>query len=199
MRRFFISLVAIFFASAVSAEVSVWQVLQRVSEYMNAQKGYEVEFAISAADYTSDGRYCVKGNVYYIDITDAEVYCDGEARYEVDNQRKEVTIDVMDYSSRNILDNPTRCFDFVEEDYEAAIVEQSDGEVVVRLQAKDQSIEGEIVLVVEPNVGRPKSVEYRLYDDSVVVEVKSIDRASGGDVKSFNRSQYKDYEIIDFR
>lgn len=199
MRRFFISLVAIFFASAVSAEEPVWQVLQRVSEYMNAQKGYEVKFAISAADYTSAGRYCVKGDAYYIDITDAEVYCDGEARYEVDNQRKEVTIDVMDYSSRNILDNPTRCFDFVEEDYEAAIVEQSDGEVVVRLQAKDQSIEGEIVLVVESNVGRPKSVEYRLYGDSVVVEVKSIDRASGGAVKRFNRSAYKDFEIIDFR
>lgn len=198
MRRFLILIVLLSLSCSASAVEPVWQLLQCLSDYMNAKRGYEVSFSIAAADYASEGRYCVSGDSYYIDIADAEVYCDGEVRYEVDKGRREVTIDVMDYESRNILDNPTRCFDFVEEDYTADVVECDGGVMTLKLVAKDKSVEGEIMLAVEQATGRPKRVEYILYGDRIEVEVERVEPMQGS-VKRFSRSAYKDFEMIDFR
>ncbi len=198
MRRLLILIFALLGSWSAAAEENVWQILQRVSRFMNAEKGYEVKFSIDAEGFASKGRYCVKDDAYYIEVADAEVYSDGKVRYEVDNARQEVNIDNMDGNSRNILDNPTRCFDFVEEDYEAAIVEQDENEAVVRLKAKDNSVEGEIILTVERKSACPKSVEYRIYDDRIYVKVEAVNHAAGA-VKNFARSAYKDYEMIDFR
>ncbi|MBE6214299.1 MAG: hypothetical protein E7131_06455 [Rikenellaceae bacterium] len=198
MRRFITTICLIMLSWSAAAEEGVWQIMQRVSDYMGPQKGYEVRFAIKAEGYNTEGRYCVKGDNYYIEVADAEVYSDGKVRYEVDNLRREVNVDNMDSNSRNIMDNPTRCFDFVEEDYTAEIVKRDANEITLRLQSKDKSVEGEIYLTVNSDSGAPQRVEYLLYDDKMCVEVMAINRAAGN-VKSFARSAYKDYEMIDFR
>ena len=198
MRRFITTICLLMLSWSAAAEEGVWQILQRVSDYMGPQKGYEVRFAIKAEGYNTEGRYCVKGDSYYIEVADAEVYSDGKVRYEVDNLRREVNVDNMDSNSRNIMDNPTRCFDFVEEDYTAEIVKRDANDIMLRLQSKDKSVEGEIYLTVNSDSGAPQRVEYLLYDDKMCVEVVAINRAAGN-VKSFARSAYKDYEMIDFR
>ena len=198
MRRLCLLIFAMFISWSATAEESVWQMLQRVSLFMNAEKGYEVKFSIEAEGFSSKGRYCVKDDNYYIEIAEAEVYSDGEVRYEVDKSRREVNIDVMNNESRNILDNPTRCFDFVEEEYTAEIVEQSGGDVMLKLRSTDEKVEGDILLTIEHSTGKPKSLEYMLYDDNILVRVENIEHKSDG-VKSFSRSAYKDYEMIDFR
>lgn len=198
MRRFITTICLLMLSWSAAAEEGVWQILQRVSDYMGPQKGYEVRFAIKAEGYNTEGRYCVKGDSYYIEVADAEVYSDGKVRYEVDNLRREVNVDNMDSNSRNIMDNPTRCFDFVEEDYTAEIVKRDANNITLRLQSKDKSVEGEIYLTVNSDSGAPQRVEYLLYDDKMCVEVVAINRAAGN-VKSFARSAYKDYEMIDFR
>lgn len=198
MRRFITTICLLMLSWSAAAEEGVWQILQRVSDYMGPQKGYEVRFAIKAEGYNTEGRYCVKGDSYYIEVADAEVYSDGKVRYEVDNIRREVNVDNMDSNSRNIMDNPTRCFDFVEEDYTAEIVKRDANNITLRLQSKDKSVEGEIYLTVNSDSGAPQRVEYLLYDDKMCVEVVTINRAAGN-VKSFARSAYKDYEMIDFR
>lgn len=198
MRRFITTICLLMLSWSAAAEEGVWQILQRVSDYMGPQKGYEVRFAIKAEGYNTEGRYCVRGDSYYIEVADAEVYSDGKVRYEVDNLRREVNVDNMDSNSRNIMDNPTRCFDFVEEDYTAEIVKRDANNITLRLQSKDKSVEGEIYLTVNSDSGAPQRVEYLLYDDKMCVEVVAINRAAGN-VKSFARSAYKDYEMIDFR
>lgn len=198
MRRFITTICLLMLSWSAAAEEGVWQILQRVSDYMGPQKGYEVRFAIKAEGYNTEGRYCVKGDSYYIEVADAEVYSDGKVRYEVDNLRREVNVDNMDSNSRNIMDNPTRCFDFVEEDYTAEIVKRDANNITLRLQSKDKSVEGEIYLTVNSDSGAPQRVEYLLYDDKMCVEVVAINRAAGN-VKSFARSAYKNYEMIDFR
>ena len=198
MRRFSLLICALLVSWSAVAQEGVWSILQRVSEYMDSKNGYEVKFSIDAEGFTSHGRYCVKGDLYYISVADAEVYADGKVRYEVDNARREVNVDVMNADSHNILDNPTRCFDFVEEDYTAVIVESSGEDVVLSLRAKDEKVEGEICLTIDSKTACPKEVKYMLYDDVIKVVVEQVEHKHD-DVKSFNRSQYKDYEIIDFR
>ena len=122
-------------------------VLVGLSQYIAKLGRYEAAFKLQVGDYIADGRYMVEGNAYHIVVgSAAEVYCDGKVRYEVDKEREEVNIDVVDASSRNILDNPTRCFDFVGSDYSAIVVERSEKQVTLKLVSTDEKVEGEIAV-----------------------------------------------------
>ena len=174
-------------------------VLVGLSQYIAKLGRYEAAFKLQVGDYVADGRYMVEGNAYHIVVGDAaEVYCDGKVRYEVDNEREEVNIDVVDASSRNILDNPTRCFDFVGSDYSAIVVEQGEKQVTLKLVSTDEKVEGEIYLTVDAVTYNPTEIEYRLYDECFNVKILSLTKSKSSPAK-FDRSLYRDYEIIDFR
>jgi hypothetical protein len=131
-------------------------------------------------------------------MDNVEVYSDGKLRYEVDNKRKEVSIDMVDLQSRNILDNPTRCFDFAESEYEVELQSDRDEELTLYLQPIAEDMDGEIFLTIDKKSGRPKKIIYRLYDDEVEVAIDSI-AASKSPIKRYNKNHYKGYDIIDFR
>ncbi|MBR5483975.1 MAG: hypothetical protein IKV18_04685 [Alistipes sp.] len=174
-------------------------VLVGLSQYISKLGRYEATFSLQVGDYVADGRYMVEGNAYYIVVgSAAEVYCDGKVRYEVDKEREEVNIDVVDASSRNILDNPTRCFDFVGSDYSAIVVERGEKQVTLKLVSTDEKVEGEIYLTVDAATYNPTEIEYRLYDECFNVKILSLAKSKSSPSK-FDRSRYRDYEIIDFR
>ena len=75
-------------------------ILAGVSDGFRALGAYGVSFEVRSDEYVTRGRYAVEGENYYLVLGDAEVYCDGAVRYEVDNRRREVTIDVVDTGSR---------------------------------------------------------------------------------------------------
>ena len=152
---------------------------------------------IEAEGYEAAGSYVVAGDSYHIILPQAEVYSDGKVRYEIDHERREVNVDVVDLTSRNVLDNPTRCFDFVGEGYELSLVEQSANEVVVRIVATDGAFEGEIFLMADAK-GKPMELKYQLYDDVIRVKIKSL-APRKAKLPTFAKSVYKDYDIIDFR
>ena len=55
---------------------------------------------------------------------------DGKIRYEIDNRRREVTIDDVDTSSRNLLSNPAHAFDFIGTQYAPSLVSDAEGRAV---------------------------------------------------------------------
>lgn len=170
-----------------------------LSQYITKLGRYEATFKLQVGDYVADGRYMVEGNAYHIVVgSAAEVYCDGKVRYEVDKEREEVNIDVVDASSRNILDNPTRCFDFVGSDYRATVVAQDEKQITLKLVSTDEKVEGEILLTVDAATYAPQQIEYRLYDEIFEVKITSLTKSKSSPAK-FDRSFYRDYEIIDFR
>ena len=172
MKKIATLLFALAFVVAARAEGEE-QLLRRVAEYVKAQGSYDAEVDVTAGDYKASGKYSVAGDSYYIKVGEAEVYADGKTRYEVDHSRKEVSIDVVDLESQNILDNPTRCFDFVGEEYTAELTKESGGEAVISLVARDEDVEGEILLTVESATGKPLSIAYILYDDRIDVATVS--------------------------
>lgn len=97
-------------------------ILAGVRDGFRALGAYGVSFEVRSDEYVTRGRYAVEGEGYYLVLGDAEVYCDGAVRYEVDNRRREVTIDVVDTDSRNILNNPVHAFDFLGSEYAASLV-----------------------------------------------------------------------------
>lgn len=106
-------------------------ILAGVRDGFRALGAYGVSFEVRSDEYVTRGRYAVEGEGYYLVLGDAEVYCDGAVRYEVDNRRREVTIDVVDTDSRNILNNPVHAFDFLGSEYAASLAGEQEGRAVV--------------------------------------------------------------------
>lgn len=169
----------------------------RVARYVEQLGSYDAQFDIEAEGFEASGSYAVAGDVYHIKLQQAEVFSDGKCRYEVDHERKEVNIDVVDLSSRNVLDNPTRCFDFVGEDYDVEIVDEAAERVTLRITAREDAFEGEIYLTADLK-GKPLQLEYKLYDDIITVKVTSI-ASRKSKIASYSQSMFKDYDVIDFR
>ena len=119
--------------SVRAAENRAGEILERLAAGFRAMKGYEVTFEVEAGEYRTAGSYAVEGQGYFLTLGDAEVFCDGTVRYEVDNARREVTIVGVDTASRNILNNPVRAFDFLGSEYLPTLVSEAGGQAVVRL------------------------------------------------------------------
>lgn len=198
MRRVILSALALLICVSAVADEQSKTVLQRVAHYVEALGAYDAKFKVAAGDYTTEGSYAVSGDNYYITLDEAEVYSDGKVRYEVDHNREEVNVDNVDLTSRNVLDNPTRCFDFVDSGYESDMFEQNGSQQTIHLRSTDAVIEGDIYLTIDAASARPQRLEYKLYDDIIVVDVISLEKRKTK-INSFDKSKYKDYEIIDFR
>lgn len=175
-------------------------ILAGVSDGFRALGAYGVSFEVRSDEYVTRGRYAVEGENYYLVLGDAEVYCDGAVRYEVDNRRREVTIDVVDSDSRNILNNPVHAFDFLGSEYTASLAGEQEGRAVVRLTPApgNTSSAGNIVLTVDTAAMRPVSLRYDYDGEQVQVSVLGI-KPLETPLKAFAKDNYAGYEFIDFR
>ena len=193
-----VALQGVMAATPSAQDEQVGQLLERVAQYVKRLGAYSADFKVVAGDYTTRGRYDVSGDRYYIVLDNAEVYSDGHVRYEVNGERKEINVDVVDISSHNILDNPTRCFDFVGSDYVADIQRREAGRITIHLRSADSSVGGDIYLTIDSSSARPIRLEYHLYDDVIEVDIISLSALKGG-VKTFSERAYSGYDMIDFR
>ena len=198
MRKIFLALVAVVCSGVALAQSDVGAMLAKLDKYVDGLGAYKSTFELTSADFTSDGYCVVSGDSYYISVGKSEVYADGKARYEVDGVRREVNIDVVDTKSHNILDNPTRCFDFVGEDYSAEITSREGSEVEIHLSGNDIMEEGDIYITIDASTGKPLSLLYTLYEDRAYVKIRSI-ASDNTPVKKFAASAYRGFEMIDFR
>ncbi len=198
MRSFFVIIFSLLSFVVASADERSQAVLRGVAEYVRTLGSYDATFTVAAGDLQTQGHYSVAGDNYHIVVDQAEVYADGKVRYEVDHDLEEVNIDEMDIASRNILDNPTRCFDFVGDEYASMIYTEIGNELTLVMRANDTTLEGDIYLTVDKNTSRPRKIVYVLYDDRIEVTITSLVRRTT-EVEKYNASKYRDYEVIDFR
>ena len=204
-RKFFIfhCFIAVLFCGILqgnAAQPRATEILERLAAGFRAMDGYGVKFGVVSGDYEARGSYVVEGDSYYLVLGDAEVYCDGAVRYEVDNRRREVTIDVVDTGSRNILNNPVHAFDFLGSEYAASLAGEQEGRAVVRLTPApgNTSSAGNIVLTVDTAAMRPVSLRYDYDGEQVQVSVLGI-KPLETPLKAFAKDNYAGYEFIDFR
>lgn len=187
-------------ALAPSADGRAAEILENLAAGFRALGAYGVTFEVSSDEYTTRGRYAVEGENYYIAVGEAEVYCDGKIRYEIDNRRREVTIDDVDTSSRNLLSNPAHAFDFIGTQYAPSLVSDAGGRAVVRLTptSANASPAGEILVTVDTAAMRPESLRYDYDGEQVGIAVLGV-APLDTPLKAFSKGDYKGYEFIDFR
>lgn len=175
----------------------------RLSEQIRSMENYEVSFTVNSGDQKIKGYYAVSGEKYYISIGDAEVFCDGGARYEVNPQNKEVTVDAVDTKSHNILTNPTRAFDFIDGEFAFEMVGVNNGVATVKLTSTaENAVLGAIFVVMDTATAQPHSLTYDIDGAQIAIEVASIDELTGMvDISmfTFDKNNYRGYEIVDFR
>lgn len=193
-----LTLLPALFPAAAAGRAS--EVLEALAAEFRAMKSYEVRFEISAEEFAGSGRYTVEGEAYCLTLGDAEVFCDGKVRYEVDNRRREVTIVEVDRESRNLLNNPVRAFDFLGSQYAATLLSESDGRAVVRLTPADaeSSATGTIEVTVATATMRPLSLDYDYDGERVTVRIVGV-AAPDAPLRTFDPKNYGGYEMIDFR
>ena len=187
-------------ALAPSADGRAAEILEKLAAGFRALGAYGVTFEVSSDEYTTRGRYAVEGENYYLAVGEAEVYCDGKIRYEIDNRRREVTIDDVDTSSRNLLSNPAHAFDFIGTQYAPSLVSDANGRAVVRLTptSANASPAGEILVTVDTAAMRPESLRYDYDGEQVGIAVLGV-APLDTPLKAFSKGDYKGYEFIDFR
>lgn len=177
--------------------------IDRLSKQIRSMENYEVEFEVKSGDQDIKGYYAVSGDKYYISIGDAEVFCDGSARYEVNPQNKEVTVDAVDAKSHNILTNPTRAFDFIDGEFNFTTVGTNDGVATVKLTSTAENAAlGVIFVAIDTTTAQPRSLTYDVDGDQIAIKVSSLNEMTGMvDISmfTFDKNNYRGYEIVDFR
>ncbi|MBR5850033.1 MAG: immunoglobulin domain-containing protein [Alistipes sp.] len=171
--------------------------LQQLAATMRAYDPYEVSFMMEGEGFALQGRYVVAGDRYRITLPEAEVWGEAAMRYEVDHRRETITLTPIDQQSGNLLDNPTRAFDFAPELY-----------MVERTVTEGDTVRLELVLKADPKTRihltldraklLPKGVRYEM--DGVGVDVKlTYLRAAEQPLAPFSLQAYSGYEVVDFR
>ena len=193
----------LYIANAWAQDGDAKALIGRLSEQMRSMENYEVSFAVKSGDQKIKGYYAVSGEKYYISIGDAEVFCDGGARYEVNAQNKEVTVDAVDTKSHNILTNPTRAFDFIDGEFNFTTVGTENGITTVKLTSTAENAAlGVIFVTLDAATAQPRSLTYDVDGAQIIIEIASVDELTGlVDISmfTFDKNNYRGYEIVDFR
>lgn len=202
MKRWMGWLLCLLAFGQVRAAGNEW--LDRLQRAVEALGAYEVQFDISAMnDYATTGFYRVDGERYWMEMPDMRVYCDGKARYEINDRTEEVVIDAVQTQSRNLLDNPVRAFDFVGEQYaveQLAETAEHPGQVTLRLTPRSAAgaAGATIDLTIDKRTALPVMVIYAAEDVQIRVRISSFAKSSTA-FPAFRKADFPDYEWIDFR
>lgn len=182
---------------AAQSDAAAW--LKRLDAAIAREGSYAVHFSVTTSEeFAGRGYYLVDGESYYLVLGDAEVFCDGRIRYEVSRVAREITIVSVDPASRNLLDNPTHAFDFLDESYSSELLSADAERAVVRLTPRRKGAISEVLLALDARRALPQLVTYLADGLEVKVSILSFEKLQTP-VLTFDAARYADYELIDFR
>ena len=190
-------LMALMLVHNVSAQINARDWIDGLNYTLDNR--YALFMRVDAYGEQMNGYFMVEDDSYYIQLGIMEVYSDGKLRYEVNNERKEVTEDRVNLSSRDLLTNPTRAFEFVEEEFTASISENIHNGVILKLEPK-QSVDITAVYVsVVWRDGRivPLSIKYDYDGEEVAIALIMSDVATAV-MPRWSVDTYKTYDMVSF-
>ena len=189
-------------ALGASAQQSPREWIDMLNRSLGASYGVHVEVTTDDSEEPVAGYYIVDGDSYYLQLGVMEVYSDAKLRYEINNERKEVTEDVVNLESVDLLTNPTRAFNFVDDEFDASIVEQNAEGATLRLVPKDELLgisDIRLVLRRDGATVMPTDVSYD-YDGSVVdIELHVVETQDTSLPRWAERkTNYRAYDMVSF-
>ena len=190
-------LMALMLALNVSAQINARDWIDGLNYTLDNR--YALFMRVDAYGEQMNGYFMVEDDSYYIQLGIMEVYSDGKLRYEINNERKEVTEDRVNLSSRDLLTNPTRAFEFVEEEFTASISENIHNGVILKLEPKQSADITAVYVSVVWRDGRivPLSIKYDYDGEEVAIALIMSDVATAV-MPRWSVDTYKTYDMVSF-
>lgn len=207
MRRIILFMLALVACHNVEAATpKEW--LQRLATTLGTRYAMNMDISISSYD-TLHGYFEVEGDGYYLTLGAMEVYSDGYLRYEINNERKEVTEDSVNLASSDLLSNPTRAFTFIDEEY--TIVEvtpatagfcgvSEEEDVVLGITPRDYSLGLDNIYVWLHSTSDggvvPRAMLYDYDGERVHITLDKV--TADGKLPRWDKGKYRTYDIVSF-
>lgn len=189
-------------ALGASAQQSPCEWIDMLNRSLGASYGVHVEVTTDDSEEPIAGYYIVDGDSYYLQLGVMEVYSDAKLRYEINNERKEVTEDVVNLESVDLLTNPTQAFNFVDDEFDASIVEQNAEGATLRLVPKDELLgisDIRLVLRRDGATVMPTDVSYDYEGYVVDIELHVVDAQDTSLPRWAERkTNYRAYDMVSF-
>lgn len=190
-----------FGAMSLSAQTTPQEWITALNKSLGSRYalGVTVVVGTGAESTTLYGSIKVDGDAYYLMLGNMEVYSDGKLRYEINNERKEVTEDRVNLESRDLLSNPTRAFEFLESEFKATISENIHNGAILKLVPKQSSdIKAVYVSVVwKDNRIIPLAIKYDYDGEEVSIALVMAD-AQSAVLPRWDKNNYRTYDIVSF-
>lgn len=202
MRRLILTLCALLGVVSLSAQSTPQQWIAEVNSSLGERYAFGLTVTVGADDeqQTLHGTLKVEGDAYYLMLGSMEVYSDGRLRYEINNERKEVTEDRVDLKSHDLLTNPTRAFTFVDSEFQMSMRTMADTSGrYIDLVPRDDIGMSSITLAVRRSGQRvmPEAISYFYDGDVVMIYLHPLD-SSSWKLPRWNKSAYAAYDIVSF-
>lgn len=200
MRRLLLTLCVLHCAVALSAQTTARQWLERLDASLGERYAMTLHIAMTNAEQPLIGYLMIDGDSFYLTLGAMEVYSDGKLRYEVNNERKEVTEDRVNLSSADLLSNPTRAFEFVGEQFDIALLSANATDVELHIKPLDADMGiSNIALSLKVAGGKvlPDAIVYD-YDGEVVGITLEMMDAKDKALPRWSKDRYRAYDIVSF-
>ena len=200
MRRLLLTLCVLHCAVALSAQTTARQWLERLDASLGERYAMTLHIDMTNAEQPLVGYMMIDGDSFYLTLGAMEVYSDGKLRYEVNNERKEVTEDRVNLSSADLLSNPTRAFEFVGEQFDVALLSANATAVELHIKPLDADMGiSNIALSLKVAGGKvlPDAIVYD-YDGEVVdINLEMVDTKDKS-LPRWSKDKYRAYDIVSF-
>lgn len=200
MRRLLLTLCVLHCAVALSAQTTARQWLERLDASLGERYAMALHIDMTNAEQPLIGYLMIDGDSFYLTLGAMEVYSDGKLRYEVNNERKEVTEDRVNLSSADLLSNPTRAFEFVSEQFDVALLSANATDVELHIKPLDVDMGiSNIALSLKVAGGKvlPDAIVYD-YDGEVVGITLEMMDAKDKALPRWSKDRYRAYDIVSF-
>lgn len=189
-------------ALGASAQQSPREWIDMLNRSLGVSYGVHVEVTTDDSEEPVAGYYIVDGDSYYLQLGVMEVYSDAKLRYEINNERKEVTEDVVNLESVDLLTNPTQAFNFVDDEFDASIVEQNAEGATLRFVPKDELLgisDIRLVLRRDGATVMPTDISYDYEGYVVDIELHVVDTQDTSLPRWAERkANYRAYDMVSF-
>ncbi len=207
----FLALLSVGFllCSTVYADTQSKILLDALTARMGGYNSYEVQFTVKMDQEFGDisGTMVVSGNRYHVTVNGTEVFFDGKVCQTYNSPDNEVVIEKPNPSDNNILSNPARFFRFYDQDFNhayqgTAVINGRSTEVVQLTPKQSGAGYASILLYLDPTTKLPVGVVYNMDgSDAARITIRKITPnvpVQDADF-TFDKSQHKGVEVIDFR
>ena len=187
---------------SLSAQTTPQEWIAALNKSLGERYGFGVTVVVGTGDDATKlhGTIKVEGDAYYLMLGTMEVYSDGKLRYEINNERKEVSEDRVDLKSHDLLTNPTRAFTFLDAEFKMAMRSAHDANTkYIDLTPREDIGITTITLALKRNGAKvvPEVVSYYYDGDVVTITMQPID-ATSWKLPRWNKASYAAYDIVSF-